>query len=73
MATQADRILQYMKDFGSISTLQAFTDLGCTRLSGRIFDLKQAGHKITDKFVTGRNRYNETVQYKEYSLQQKKE
>ena len=38
--TQCERIVQYMKDFGSITTLQAFTDLGCTRLASRVTDLK---------------------------------
>ena len=44
---QADRVLAYMQDRGSITSLEAFRDIGCTRLSGRIFDLKRKGHKIT--------------------------
>lgn len=31
--TQADRVLDYIKQFGSITTLEAFRDLGVTRLS----------------------------------------
>ena len=31
--TQADRVLEYIQKFGSITTLQAFRDLGVTRLS----------------------------------------
>ena len=27
--TMKDRILKYMQDFGSITTKQAFNDLGC--------------------------------------------
>lgn len=37
---QCDKIIRYIKDFGSITTMQAFQDLGITRLSGRIYDLK---------------------------------
>lgn len=38
--SQCEKIIRYMKDFGSITTMQAFQDLGITRLSGRIYDLK---------------------------------
>ncbi len=41
--SQCNRIMQYMHDFGSISTREAFDDLGVTRLSGRIYDLKKTG------------------------------
>ena len=62
--TQCERIIQYMKDFGSITTLQAFTDLGCTRLASRVTDLKKQGYDIKSEFVSGKNRYDETVSYK---------
>lgn len=29
--TQCDKIIRYIKDFGSITTMQAFQDLGVTR------------------------------------------
>ena len=38
--SQCERIVQYINQHGSISTLEAFTDLGCTRLASRITDLK---------------------------------
>ena len=41
MATQCDRILQYMHDFGSINPVQAMSDLGVMRLGARIWDLKK--------------------------------
>ena len=66
--TQCERIVQYMKDFGSITTLQAFTDLGCTRLASRVTDLKRQGYDIKSEFVSGKNRYDETVSYKKYYL-----
>lgn len=66
--TQCERIIQYMKDFGSITTLQAFTDLGCTRLASRVTDLKRQGYDIKSEFVSGKNRYDETVSYKKYYL-----
>lgn len=66
--TQCERIVQYMKDFGSITTLQAFTDLGCTRLASRVTDLKKQGYDIKSEFVSSKNRYDETVSYKKYYL-----
>ena len=32
--TQNERVLQYMQEHSGISTLDAFRDLGCTRLPG---------------------------------------
>ena len=70
MRNQTNLILNYMKEFGSISTLDAFRDLGVTRLSGRIFDLKEMGYTISSKFVSSKNRYGEIVHFKQYSLEQ---
>ena len=37
MVTQKEMVLQYMQDFGSITPVQAFQDLGIMRLGARIF------------------------------------
>lgn len=66
--TQCERVVQYCKDFGSITTLQAFADLGVTRLASRINDLKKQGYVIKSEFVTGRNRYGDPVCYKKYEI-----
>lgn len=68
--TQCERILQYMEDFGSINPMQAMQDLGVMRLAARVADLKKAGHKITRRTVTGRNRYGAPVIYAEYRLEE---
>lgn len=59
--SQCNRVMQYMRDFGSISTREAFDDLGVTRLSGRIYDLKKQGVPIADSMEKSKNRYGETV------------
>ena len=64
--TQEARVLEYMKDFGSISTWEAFRDLGVTRLASRIHDLSRKGHEICSKYYEDTNRYGETVRYKRY-------
>lgn len=65
---QTDRILQYMRDFGGISQLDALRDLGCMRLASRISDLKKQGHPIVSETVKGRNRYGEATHYSVYRL-----
>ena len=43
---QSTKILEYIKAHGSITSLEAIQHIGCTRLSGRIFDLKKMGYNI---------------------------
>lgn len=66
--TQCDRILDYMLRFGSISTYEAFNDLGVTRLASRINDLKDIGFVINSEFETRKNRFGDSVSYKRYRL-----
>ncbi len=67
---QCEMIINYIKEFGSITTLQAFRDLGCTRLASRINDLKKQGYKFKDEFVTSKNRRGVKVSYKKYYLEE---
>lgn len=67
---QEERILKYMQDFGSITPLQALDDLGVMRLGARIYDLKRAGHMISRRMVTKKNRYGEAVSFAEYRLEE---
>lgn len=66
--TQADRVLAYIQTFGSITTLQAFRDLGVTRLSARIFELRDRGIIIDSTSITSKNRYGENCTYAKYFL-----
>ncbi len=66
--TQCDRVIQYMRDFGSITSAQAMVDLGVYRLSARISELKSNGWEIERKMIKQLNRYGETVYFAEYTL-----
>ena len=66
-----NRILNYITEFGSITTKQAFEDLGCTRLSEYIRQLRQ-DMIIDDEIETGINRYGEKVYWKKYFLKEDK-
>lgn len=65
--TQKERIVQYMDDFGSITTMQAFSDLGITRLASRIHELVSNGLPIKKEMVSSKNRYGEEVHFMRYS------
>lgn len=67
-ATQAERVLKYIHDFGSITQLEALNDLGVMRLASRISDLKKDGYPITGKVEAVKNRYGENCYVKRYSL-----
>lgn len=67
--TQNERIIKYIEQFGSITQLEALRDLGVMRLASRISDLKRLGYPITSKTETVKNRFNENVSIKRYSLE----
>lgn len=70
--TQNEKIMRHLKAYGSITSLEAFRDYGCTRLSARIWDLRNKyGLDITDERKAVKNRFGETVHVNVYSLEGK--
>ena len=67
--TMRDRVLNYIKEFGSITTLDAFVDLGCTRLSEYIRQLR-LHYNVKDKWESTKNRYGEKVEFKRYWIEE---
>jgi len=68
--TQAQKIVDYMQRFGSITTMEAFMDLGIARLASRIYDLKCEGYQIESDMVSKKNRYGENVKYARYWIKE---
>ena len=67
--TNKDRVLDYMKMFGSITSLDAFKDLGNTRLSASIWLLiHKDGIDVRSITEKGKNRFDETTYYSRYYL-----
>lgn len=66
--TQSERIIEYLKEFGSITWIEAFRDLGIARLGARIFDLKRDGYKIIAEIEASKNRFGEPIHYARYKL-----
>ena len=67
-AKQKMRTLQYLLDFGSISNYEAFEDLGITRVSARICELRKDGYPLISIPETRKNRYGETTHYTRYRM-----
>lgn len=66
--TQIERIVQYMRDFGGITQLEAMRDLGVMRLASRISEMRKMGMRIVKTIVRDRNRYGEAIRYARYSF-----
>lgn len=68
MTPQNADILEYMRAHGKITTIEAITKLGCTRLSARIWDLRHLGYQISGKTVSRKLPNGTVKQWKEYRL-----
>ena len=65
---QKDLILQYINDFGYITSFQAYQDLGITQLATRISELKNKGYEFKTENVKIKNRYGKPSHYYKYYL-----
>lgn len=63
---QIERIDGYIKEFGSITRLEAFRDLGVGNFGARYSDMIRAGYPLKSRPETGKNRYGEPVHYRRY-------
>lgn len=66
--TQSKRIIEYIKRFNSISPIEAFRDLGITKLATRISEMQKEGIQFNKEYVKSKNRFGETVYYMRYSF-----
>ena len=68
MMSQKKMVLDYITEFGSITPLDAFRDLGITRLSAIVFRLREEGHDIDKAIEIGKNRFGNLTRYARYSF-----
>lgn len=66
--TQADDVLAFMRDHGSITHRQAEEFLGCMRLASRICELRKNGNKIKSETVKVKARNGRIAHIARYSL-----
>lgn len=67
--TQNEKILDYMRENGCITPLDALREFGCMRLASRISDLKKLGYKIKKTMVISKNRQGEKIRFAKYELE----
>ena len=65
---QRQRIINYIREFGSITSKEAYDDLGITQLATRIKELKEQGYEFKTEWENSKNRYGERVDFKRYYL-----
>lgn len=66
--TTQQRVYDYIQEHGSITTYQANKELGESRLSARIFELKEKGVNIQDEWIRVKNRFKEPRRVKSYFI-----
>lgn len=68
--TQCDAIIEYIREFGAITPLDAMRDLGVMRLGARIWELKRSGYSIHGDLVEVDNRWGGKAHVARYRLAQ---
>ena len=69
---QKQQVMEYIRRYGSITTLQAIDDLGILRLGARMSELRKQGYNISATVEKGVNRNGEETRYHRYFLADKK-
>ncbi len=65
---QRAQALDYLKRNGKITSMEAIELFGCTRLSGRIHDLRTEGYSILTEMTEGKTRSGHPCRYATYYL-----
>ena len=65
---QKQRVIDYINKFGSISSWEAYADLGITQLGARIDQLKKEGYNFKTEWESSKNRFGDKTEYKRYYL-----
>lgn len=60
--------MEYIKENGSITQLDALREFGCMRLASRISDMRKQGINIEKDTVKSVNRYGEKISYARYRM-----
>lgn len=66
---QKQKVLKYINDYGSITSWEAYSDLGIMQLGARIDGLQKDGYAFKKEWQQRKNRYGEPVRFIKYSLE----
>lgn len=68
---QKEDVLGYMMDNGSITGMDAVVELGVMKLSNRIGELEDDGHRIGRKWEAAKNRKGKKTRFVRYYLEER--
>ncbi len=66
--TQREQIIDYLQRFKTITPMEAYGDLGITKLATRISEMRRDGMEFKIETVKRKNRFGRTVRYARYSF-----
>ena len=68
---QREQILDYLKRFETITPMQAYSDLGITKLATRISEMRRRdGVEFNIEMIKSKTRFGRPVRYAKYSLKE---
>lgn len=67
--TQEDMVLNHLRQYKTITSLEAIQEYGITRLSAKIYNLRHLGYLITNDWTSGTNRWGKKVNWVKYTLE----
>lgn len=65
--SQITDVIEYIKNNGSITTLQGF-EIGCARLSARVYEMRSHNIDIRSEMITVKNRKGEDCRVAKYFI-----
>lgn len=68
MASQKQTVPGHIHEFGGITPVDAFRDLGITRPAAAVCELRREGHGIHREREHALNRYGQNARYARYSF-----
>lgn len=73
MTNQMAKIREHLRKHRSITSWDAIELYGCTRLSAKIFDLRNKGWVIDTQMIEVKNRFGDETEIAKYILRKKGE
>lgn len=67
-STQTERLIKHLENGSSITSLQAYNELGITQLATRISEIEARGYKLSRNRISVENRFKETCSVVKYLL-----
>ena len=66
---QREKIINHIRQHGSLTSFEAYTELGITQLATRISELEEQGYVFKKEWTSRKNKNGETKYFKKYYLE----